>query len=136
LRTDPLIAPLVAAAPGRRVPGAADSFEIAVRAVLGQQVSVAGARTLAGRFVTAYGEPLARPIGGVTHVFPTADAIAAADPSRWPLPQARRRALCALADAIAAGTVDLRADGRRADARQADGRRADAVRDALLALPG
>lgn len=76
LSADPVMAPLVEAAPGRRVPGAADGDEIAIRAVLGQQVSLAGAATLAGRLVAAYGEPLANPVGGVTHVWPSADALA------------------------------------------------------------
>ena len=58
LSRDPLLAPLVAARPGLRVPGAWDPFEIAVRAILGQQVSVRGARTLAGRLVEAFGRPL------------------------------------------------------------------------------
>src|SRR5947208_264375 len=58
LAADPLLAPLVAAGPGRRVPGAVDGPELAVRAVLGQQVSVPGARTVAGRLVQGYGEPL------------------------------------------------------------------------------
>ena len=72
LGRDPLLAPLVAALPGIRVPGAVDGFEMAVKAVIGQQVSVAGARTVAGRLVTAYGKPLTRPDGGLTHHFPTA----------------------------------------------------------------
>ena len=71
LGADPTLAPLVAAMPGIRVPGAVDPTEMAVRAVLGQQVSVAAARTLAGRMVQAYGEPLPTPSGSLTHTFPT-----------------------------------------------------------------
>ena len=78
LSKDPLLAPLVARRPGLRVPGAWDPFEVAVRAVLGQQISVAGARTLAGRLVALCGRPLpknlARP--GLTHVFPSPAAVA------------------------------------------------------------
>jgi AraC family transcriptional regulator of adaptative response / DNA-3-methyladenine glycosylase II len=78
LSADPVMRPLVEAAPGRRVPGAADGDEIAIRAVLGQQVSLAGAATLAGRLVAAYGEPLANPVGGVTHAWPAAGVLAEA----------------------------------------------------------
>ena len=95
LGADPLLAPLVRKAPGRRVPGAVDGAELAVRAVLGQQVSVAGARTLAGRLTAALGEPL--PDGprttALTHAFPTAQALAAADPAELPLTRARAHAL-------------------------------------------
>jgi AraC family transcriptional regulator of adaptative response / DNA-3-methyladenine glycosylase II len=117
LGSDELIAPLVASSPGRRVPGAADATEIAVRAVLGQQISVAGARTIAGRLVAAHGEPLERPVGGVTHLFPAANALAAADPAAWPMPASRKRALAALTGALAGG-LDL------------------GDRDELLGLPG
>ena len=75
-------APLVRAAPGRRVAGHVDGPELAVRAVLGQQVSLAGAATLAGRLVAAHGEPLERPLGGVTHLFPSAAALARGRPGR------------------------------------------------------
>ncbi|MDQ6777951.1 MAG: DNA-3-methyladenine glycosylase 2 family protein, partial [Actinomycetota bacterium] len=66
LGADPVLAELVRAAPGRRVPGHVDGEELALRAVLGQQVSVAAATTLAARLVAAYGEPLDRPVGAVT----------------------------------------------------------------------
>ena len=72
LSDDPLLAALLAASPGRRVPGHVDGDELAVRAVLGQQVSLSAAATLARRLVVAYGEPLARPRGTVTHLFPSA----------------------------------------------------------------
>ena len=82
-----------------------DGDELALRAVLGQQVSVAGARTLAGHLVAAYGRPLARPLGGVTHLFPTAAALAEA--GELAMPAGRRRALVALAGALARGEVDV-----------------------------
>jgi AraC family transcriptional regulator, regulatory protein of adaptative response / DNA-3-methyladenine glycosylase II len=97
LAADPVIGALVRQSPGRRVPGAVDSFEIAVRAVLGQQVSLAGAATLAGRLVREYGEPLRRPVGAVTHLFPTAEALARADPESLPMPASRRTALLGIA---------------------------------------
>ncbi|RCV55445.1 AlkA N-terminal domain-containing protein [Marinitenerispora sediminis] len=119
------LAPLVAAAPGRRVPGAVDPAEIAVRAVLGQQVSVAGARTVAGRLTARYGKPLTAPTGSLTHAFPTAAALAEADPDDLPMPAARRRALLALTDALASGAVDL---GPGADRDESEAR--------LTELPG
>jgi AraC family transcriptional regulator of adaptative response / DNA-3-methyladenine glycosylase II len=113
LGRDRRLAPLVAARPGLRVPGAVDTFEAAVRALLGQQVSVAAATTLAGRFAAALGEPYA---GGdrLTHRFPTAREVAAAGPgaiARLGVPAARAGALHGLASAIASGAVRL--DGAR-----------------------
>jgi AraC family transcriptional regulator of adaptative response / DNA-3-methyladenine glycosylase II len=107
LAADPLIGRAVRASPGRRVPGSADGGELAVRAVLGQQVSLAGAATLAGRLVAEFGEPLARPVGTVTHLFPSPAALAAADPESLPMPQSRRRALRCLAAALASGELVL-----------------------------
>jgi AraC family transcriptional regulator of adaptative response / DNA-3-methyladenine glycosylase II len=106
LARDPLLAPLVRAAPGLRVPGTVDGAELAVRAVLGQQVSVAAARTAAARLTRALGEPLPVPDGGLTHLFPTPSAIAAADPallaqSRAVGPASRRASLQALARVLA-----------------------------------
>ncbi len=95
---DPLLGPLVRAAPGRRIPGHPDPAELAVRALLGQQISVAAARTLAGRLVAMAGEPLERPVGGITHRFPTPEALAALDPDALPMPRARARALVGMAD--------------------------------------
>ena len=80
LRTDPLLAPLVDKAPGRRVPRTVDEAEFAVRAVLGQQVSTAAARTHAARLVTAHGEPVDDPEGGLTHLFPSARGAGRARP--------------------------------------------------------
>lgn len=108
---DPFLGPIVAAHPGLRSPGHVDPAELAVRAVLGQQVSVRAARTLAGRLVERFGEPLApgleAPGGGLTHVFPSPDALAAADPAGFSIPVARGRALAGLCEAIASGWIDL-----------------------------
>jgi AraC family transcriptional regulator of adaptative response / DNA-3-methyladenine glycosylase II len=102
LAQDPLLAPLVAARPGLRVPGGWDGFELAVRAILGQQVSVAGARTLAARLVERYGEPLRGPHhdhDGPSRVFPAPARLADADPAALGVPRARGEALRALARA-------------------------------------
>jgi AraC family transcriptional regulator of adaptative response / DNA-3-methyladenine glycosylase II len=122
---DALLGPLVRSAPGRRVPGHVDGHELAVRAVLGQQVSIAGARTLAGRLVSEYGQPLGHPIGEVTHVFPSIETLAAADPERLAMPTARRRALLGLAEALTNGELTLDAGSDRGETRRR-----------LLALPG
>jgi AraC family transcriptional regulator, regulatory protein of adaptative response / DNA-3-methyladenine glycosylase II len=79
LSQDPLLEARIAARPGLRVPGAFDAFELAVRAVLGQQVSVAGATTLSGRLVERFGAPVETPVAGVTHDFPTADRLASVE---------------------------------------------------------
>ncbi len=108
LRRDRYLGPLVRRDPGRRVPGAVDGFELAVRAVVGQQVSVAGARTVAGRLVHAAGDALPAPDGEITHLFPTPAALselARRDPGAFAMPAGRRRALEALADAVERGDV-------------------------------
>jgi AraC family transcriptional regulator of adaptative response / DNA-3-methyladenine glycosylase II len=107
LSQDPLLKPLVDARPGLRVPGAYDGFELAVRAVLGQQVSVAAASTFAGRLVAKLGTPLKEPVGSVTHLFPTADTLAADDLSGVGLTKARQQTLRLLAEAVADKTVLL-----------------------------
>ncbi len=108
LARDPHLAPLVSAAPGRRVPRTVDAAELAVRAVLGQQVSTAAARTHAARLVVACGEPIDDPEGGLTHLFPDPAALAAdLDPSTLALPRSRRTTLITLVAALAAGEVDL-----------------------------
>jgi AraC family transcriptional regulator of adaptative response / DNA-3-methyladenine glycosylase II len=110
LRRDPLLAPLVATRPGLRVPGAWNPFEMAVRAILGQQVSVRGARTLAGRLVAAFGRPLPRGgADGLTHAFPAPAILAAADLSRIGLPRARAAAIRTLALAVHTGKSELAA---------------------------
>lgn len=107
LARDPHLAALVAAAPGRRVPGSADPAEFAVRAVLGQQVSTAAARTHAARLVAVYGEPIADPEGGLTHLFPDPAALAELDPSALAMPRTRRATLVALVTALACGELEL-----------------------------
>ena len=103
----PVLGPLALANPGRRVPGHVDGNELALRAVLGQQVSVAAARRLGARLVAAYGKPLERPEGTLTHCFPTAETLAAADPGTLPMPRARAAALTGLAAALASGDLSL-----------------------------
>jgi AraC family transcriptional regulator of adaptative response / DNA-3-methyladenine glycosylase II len=107
LGQDELVGPLVKASPGRRVPGTPDPHELAVRAVLGQQISLTGAATLAGRLVAEHGEPLGRAIGSVTCLFPSARALARADPSRLRMPRSRSRALQSMAAALASGELSL-----------------------------
>ncbi len=134
LGADPVLAPLVAARPGMRLPGATDAAEIAIRAVIGQQVSVVAARTVLGRLVAAYGQPLdddrpgspARPVGsGLASAFPTPDALRDADPSTLPMPANRARAVAAVAAALADGAVNLDPGADPADAAEA-----------LLRIPG
>ena len=102
LALDPTLAPLVAMRPGLRVPGAWDGFELAIRAVLGQQISVAAAVRLAARLVAAHGEPLTAPDGDLTHVFPRAPVLASADLSGLGLPGSRAATLAAVAAAVLA----------------------------------
>jgi AraC family transcriptional regulator, regulatory protein of adaptative response / DNA-3-methyladenine glycosylase II len=92
----------IAASPGLRVPGAWDGFELAVRAILGQQVSVAAATTLSGRVAAAFGEPVGfdPPIGGLTHIFPTPEVIATANLSGLGITQARINAIVGLAQTL------------------------------------
>ena len=125
---DPVIGAVVESEPGRRVPGATDPFELAVRAVIGQQVSVTGARTVAGRLVLGAGEELPASDGGVTHLFPTPRALvelAERSPASFAMPSGRRRALVALAAAVDGGelVIDPGADPLE-------------VRRALVRLPG
>ncbi|MEV5752347.1 AlkA N-terminal domain-containing protein [Actinoallomurus sp. NPDC052308] len=125
LRTDPSLAPHVDKDPGRRVPRTVDPAEFAVRAVLGQQVSTAAARTHAARLVTAYGEPVDDPEGGLTHLFPGVDALAELDPETLAFPRARRTTLTTLIGALADGGIDLSAGSDWGRAREL-----------LAALPG
>jgi AraC family transcriptional regulator of adaptative response / DNA-3-methyladenine glycosylase II len=128
LATDPVLAPLVAKRPGLRIPGHVDGAEVAVRAVIGQQVSVAGARTVAATLTRRWGEPLAEPNGSLTHLFPLPGRLAEAAPEDLPMPRARGRALIELSRALDDGRVDL-TPGGQAEARTT-------ARAALLALPG
>ena len=113
LTDDPVIGGLVECGPGRRSVGAVDGDEIAIRAVLGQQVSVSAARRLGERLVELCGTPLPRgaiagPGGGVlTRVFPDAATIAGLDPGALPMPRSRARAVLALAEALASGGISL-----------------------------
>lgn len=126
LRTDPLLRDLVDANPGRRVPRTVDPEELAVRAVLGQQVSTAAARTHAARLVLAAGTPVDDPAGGgLTHLFPTPDLLVELDPAQLAMPASRRRSLLGLGRALASGQVELSVGGDR-----------DRTRAALTALPG
>lgn len=125
LGADPLLAPLVDAAPGRRSLGHVDPAELAVRAVLGQQVSVAAARTIAGRLAEQLGAPLPAADGGLRVAFPTTNRLAEVDPDDLPMPAARGRALVALTQAIATGALPLHA-----------GADPERTRRLLLGLPG
>lgn len=107
LACDPRLAALVAKDPGRRVPRTVDPAEFAVRAVLGQQVSSAAARTHAARLVAAHGEPIVDPDGGLTHRFPDPATLAGLDPATLALPRSRRTTLTTLATALASGEIDL-----------------------------
>jgi AraC family transcriptional regulator of adaptative response / DNA-3-methyladenine glycosylase II len=128
LRRDPVLAPSVRRNPGLRVNGAFDGFESAVRVVLGQQVSVKAATTVAGRVAAALGDRVETPFPGLDRLPPTPEAIVAAGEDRLArigMPGARARTLIALANAVLSGALSLT---RGADPAQ--------VRDRMLALPG
>jgi AraC family transcriptional regulator of adaptative response / DNA-3-methyladenine glycosylase II len=107
LAGDPTLAALIAARPGLRVPGAWDGFELAIRAVLGQQITVVAAIRLAGKLVAAHGEKLIDGDGVLTHVFPCPERIAAADLSALGMPRSRAAALSAVAAAVVADPAIL-----------------------------
>jgi AraC family transcriptional regulator of adaptative response / DNA-3-methyladenine glycosylase II len=114
--------------PGLRVPGAFDGFEVAVRAILGQQVTVAAARTVAGRFAAAFGDPIETPFTSLNSIFPSAERIAElpyGDIARLGMPGARARTVLGLARAVADGSLILMPN---ADI--------EATLDKLRALPG
>ena len=100
LAQDPLMAQLVAARPGLRLPGTWDGLELAIRAVLGQQITVVAAIRLAGKLVAQYGQPLQIPHAGITHLFPTPEVLAAADLATLGMPKARGRTLSGVAQAL------------------------------------
>jgi AraC family transcriptional regulator, regulatory protein of adaptative response / DNA-3-methyladenine glycosylase II len=110
---DPILAPLVRKRPGLRSPGHPDGVELLTRAVLGQQVSVKGARTLAARMVAAIGEPLAVAVEGVTHTFPSAAAIAGCTTTDFAMPTARARALINACEELASGRLVIDAGSDR-----------------------
>ena len=122
---DPLLSTLIRKRPGLRSPGHPDGVELLTRAVLGQQVSVKGARTLAARLVAAIGEPLAVPVEGVTHTFPSAEAIAGCATGDFAMPSARTRALINACRQLAAGNIVIDAGSDR-----------DEISRQLEALPG
>jgi AraC family transcriptional regulator of adaptative response / DNA-3-methyladenine glycosylase II len=110
LGEDPLLAGAVAAHPGLRVPGAFDGFELAVRAILGQQVTVAAATTIAGRFATHFGEPIATPVPGLERLSPTAAGVARAgvdEIAALGIVAARARSILAVAEAVLSGGLRL-----------------------------
>jgi AraC family transcriptional regulator of adaptative response / DNA-3-methyladenine glycosylase II len=125
LESDAVLAPVVAKAPGQRIPRTVDEAELAVRTVLGQQVSMKAARTHAGRLVTAYGQPVQDANGALTHTFPSIEQLGDIDPAHLAVPRSRRRTLIALIAGLADGSVVLNA-----------GCDWDAARRQLLALPG
>ena len=108
LKRDPHLRRVLRKHPGLRVPGAWDPFELAVRAVLGQQISVKGARTLAGRLVSQHGAAVGAP-EGLTHLFPTPATLASADLTQAGLTGARARTINGLASAVADGSLPLEA---------------------------
>ena len=116
---DRILGSVVRANPGRRLPGSVDGFELAVRAILGQQVSVAGARTVAGRLVRRFGKPLTAPDGDLTHVFPEPAALVDADLAALGIPGSRQETLRTLAKAVAGGflVLDSGADRPETEAR-------------------
>ncbi|WP_411834358.1 AlkA N-terminal domain-containing protein [Pseudoxanthomonas mexicana] len=109
LSADARLRPLLEARPGLRLPSGWDGFEIAVRAVIGQQVSVAAARTLTARLAQRHGSTLAAPFApGLTHLFPTPQALADADLTEIGLIRARAATIREMARALLDGRVDFR----------------------------
>ena len=125
LSADPVLRPLIRATPGLRLPGIVDGFELTVRAIVGQQVSVRAARTFAGRIVEALGTPLERPTGGITYLFPTAEQVAGGSLRTIGLTTARAATLQRVASLVATGELDLTATADRA-----------VTAERLLAVPG
>jgi AraC family transcriptional regulator of adaptative response / DNA-3-methyladenine glycosylase II len=111
LSEDPILAPLVAKSPGRRVPRTTDPAQFAVRAVLAQQVSTTAARIHAARLVVTHGTPIEDREGGLTHLFPEPAELSGLDPESLALPRARRATLIGLIDALAWGELDLAIGG-------------------------
>ncbi len=125
LADDPSLADAVRKVPGRRVPRTVDEAELALRVVLGQQVSTAAARTHAGRLVQRHGTPVDDPNGGLTHAFPSPEDLAELDPEQLAMPASRRRCLTGLVGALVEGRLSLDPGTDREE-----------VRRRLAALPG
>ncbi|HKI73894.1 MAG TPA: AlkA N-terminal domain-containing protein, partial [Pseudomonadales bacterium] len=106
LGADPALAAMVASNPGRRIPGAWDAFEVTIRAIVGQQVSVKGATTVMGRIAASYGETVDGRL-----MFPDPARLARLEPTELPMPQTRARAISTLAAAVTAGDLQLSAPG-------------------------
>lgn len=123
LGADATLAPLVGKRPGIRAPGTVDGYETAVRTIVGQQISLRGARTVLGRIVAEHGTAAFDGEDWLT--FPTAETLAGVDPVTLPMPRARGRSVVALSAAFAGGALEL---GPATDREQ--------VRPALVALPG
>lgn len=117
LEHDPFMAPLIRKNPGRRIPQTVDGNEFAIRAMLGQQVSTAAARTHAARLVAAHGDPVADPGGGLTHLFPIPAALVELDPAALALPQKRKDDVITLINTLASGDIDLSAGSDWQEAR-------------------
>ena len=117
LSADDVLAPLVRKAPGLRVPRTVDPHEFALRAVLGQQVSTAAARTHAGRLAATHGEPIDDPGGALNRLFPDVSVLAVAGEAGLAMPRSRRESFATLARALAAGQVDLSVGGDWHEAR-------------------
>jgi AraC family transcriptional regulator of adaptative response / DNA-3-methyladenine glycosylase II len=108
LKKDPGLSPIISSFPGFRLPGGWDNFEIAIRTIIGQQVSIRAANTITGRLVQRYGTPMHNPfIPGITHLFPTAETLATADLTGIGLPTKRAGTILVLASKIANGEIVL-----------------------------
>jgi len=125
LAIDRRLRPVIAKNPGSRIPRTSDEAEMALRIVIGQQISTAAARTHGARLAHALGTPISDPNGGITHLFPTVAQLTDLDPSLLRMPAARKRSFTSLVRALADGSVvlDAGADWWRA-------------REQLHALPG
>jgi len=127
LGADPLLAPLVKRTPGMRIPGAVDPFELAVRAILGQQVSVGAASTFAAKITAAWGAPLARPLGTLCRAFPGPAKLAHAPMEKVGVTKGRASAIRHLARATVAGDLQLHPGGEDVT---------HALETALVKIPG
>ncbi|GAA3510694.1 AlkA N-terminal domain-containing protein [Aeromicrobium panaciterrae] len=128
LGADPALSAMVAEAPGLRVPSHVDGFEVAVRTIVGQQVSVSGANTVLGRHIPTKGTEVDFAMAqtyGLTHAFPEAEAFAEADSARMGMPQSRARTIIDLSQAVADGKLELDPGVDR-----------EAVREQLLEMRG